>query len=337
MSAVDMLLNTTGYNGYSPGRHRKYHVVYHASSRYYYFPPTDPTNEHAVLFCVDNCTAPKRTAESIGRDAAAVEEARSSGGSLAYPTAQSKRSGIKGHSLLLAPSEARRLAYAQLSHLWSIGPSAAPYDVMHLLLQIVAPHLWRLFAGIISVEGEADEYYMMPKSRVALFGREIASARRAVPRAQASLRNIDLHHRSYEAVDWMYWLLSSAEVLLVGRIPDLHDDFFMSLCRACRLLLRPAGLTPTELTAVDTDVKRLVRGYYASIYRGRWERLPLCRSVIPALLDIVENMRACGPEWVSWRFPAERKIGELGGVIHSRSKPGESLSTAANGGTRRSW
>jgi len=130
---------------------------------------------------------------------------------------------------------------------------------MHLLLQIVAPHLWRLFAGLIPVEGEADEYYMMPKSRVALIRREIASARRAVPRVQAcSLRNIDLHHRSYEAVDWMYWLLSSAEVLLVGRIPDLHYDFFMSLCRACRLLLRPAGLTPTELTAVDTDVKRFV-------------------------------------------------------------------------------
>jgi len=331
MSAIDKLLNTTGYNDYSPGRHREYHGFYHAPSRHYYFPPTDPTNEHAVLFCVDNCTAPKRTAESIGRDAAAVEEARSSGRSLVYQTALSKNSGIKGHSPLFTPSEAMRLAYPHLSHLWSIGPAAAPWDVMHLLLQNVAPHLWRLFAGLVPVEGEADEDYVMPKSRVALIGREIAIARRTVPRAQArSLRNIDLYHRSYKAVDWMYWLLSSAEVILVGRIPDLHYDLFMSLCRACRLLLRPAGLTPAELTAVDRDLKRFIRGYYASIYRGRWERLPLCRFVIAALLDIVENMRACGPAWVSWQFPAERKIGELGGLIPSRSKTGESLSTAVH-------
>jgi len=132
MSAMDKLLKNTGYNGYSPGRHREYHGVYHAPSRHYYLPPTDPTNEHIVLFRVDNCTAPKRTAESIGRDAAAVEEARSSGRSLAYQNGLSKKSGIKGHSLLFAPSEAMRLDYPHLSHLWSIGPAAAPYDVMHL-------------------------------------------------------------------------------------------------------------------------------------------------------------------------------------------------------------
>jgi len=46
-----------------------------------------------------------------------------------------------------------RLAYPHLSHLWSIGPAAAPWDVMHLLLQNVAPHLRRLFAGLVPVEG----------------------------------------------------------------------------------------------------------------------------------------------------------------------------------------
>jgi len=47
--------------------------------------------------------------------------------------------------------------------------------------------------GLTGREGEADEDYVMPKSRVALIGREIAIARRTVPRAQArSLRNIDL-------------------------------------------------------------------------------------------------------------------------------------------------
>jgi len=88
-------------------------------------------------------------------------------------------------------------------------------------------------------------------------------------------------------VDWMYWLFSSAEVLPVGRIPDLYNDIFLSSCKACRLPMRPTGLTPAELAAVDTDLKTFVWGWLDSIYRGTWQRLPLCRSVMAAILDIV--------------------------------------------------
>jgi len=327
--AIEKLLNFSGHNDFSLGRNREYHGYYHAPSKQTFFHPTDPTDPSAVRFYVDNCTVPRRTADSISRDASVVEEAKSTGRSLAYQHALSKKSGVKGHSLLFAPSEAMRRMYPHLVHFWSIIPAAAPYNIMHLLLQNVAPHPWRLFAGLVPVAGEAEEDYVMPKACVAIIGREIACARRTVPRARArALRNNYLHHRSYKAADWMYWLHSSAEVLLVGRNPEFSYDIFMSLCRACRLLMRPTGLTPAELAAVDADLKHFVRGYYASIYRGTWERLPLCWSVIAAILDIVENVRACWPAWVSWQFPTERKIGELGTLIHSRSKPSENLSVS---------
>ena len=61
------------------------------------------------------------------------------------------------------------------------------------------------------------------------------------------------------------------------------------------------------------------------MYRGTYARLPLCRSVITTVLDIVPNMRACGPAWVSWKFPAEQKIGELGPLIDSHSSPSANL------------
>ena len=61
--------------------------------------------------------------------------------------------------------------------------------------------------------------------------------------------------------------------------------------------------------------------YYTHVYGGTYERVPLCRSIITAVLDIVPSMHACGPASASWQFPAERKFGELGTLIHSHSHP----------------
>jgi len=328
MSAFDILLNATGYNGYSPSRARAFHGVYHAASNHHYFPPVDPTNGD-VLFAFGECTVPRRSAESFQRDADAIEEARATGRSVANQTGLSKKSGIKGHSLFFAPSDEMRAAYPLLTHLWSFGPAAAPYDVMHLLMQNVAPLLWRLFAGKVPVGGAADEDYVIPAATVVLIGRQMAAARRTVPMVEArSLRNIDLKYRSFKAVDWMYWLVSTAEVQLAGRIPELYYEMLMALCKTCRVLFRPRGISPPELITVEARLKRFVHLYYTNVYRGTYDRLPLCRSVIAAVLDIVPSMRACGPAWASWKFPAERKIGELGTLFHSHSHPSANLTGA---------
>jgi len=106
-----------------------------------------------------------------------------------------------------------RLAYPRLTHMWRMGPAAAPYDVMHLLMQNVAPLLWNIFAGKVPVKGAANEDYVMSAATVARIGREIVAARRTVPIILArSLRNIDLQFLSFEATDWMHWLLSTAAI-----------------------------------------------------------------------------------------------------------------------------
>jgi len=186
--------------------------------------------------------------------------------------------------------------------------------------------MWRLFAGLKLVNKNNDEAYIIPKSTVALMGRELRAARPTVPLAQArSLRNIDVHHKSFKAIDWMHFVLCTGEVLLAGRIPGEFYDIFMALCRACRLLFRPRGVSETEIMAIDKDIKYFVTNYYAKIYRGSIERLPLCLSTIATLLDVIPLLRACGPAWVFWQFPMERKIGALGKLIRSHSKPHASL------------
>jgi len=119
----------------------------------------------------------------------------------------------------------------------------------------------------------------------------------------------------------MHFILCSGEVLLAGRISGAFYDIFMAFCRACRLLFRPTGATKVQTEAIDKDLKYFVANYFDKIYRGTAERLPLCLSTIATLLDIVPLLWACGPAWVVWQFPMERKIGTLGKLIRSASKP----------------
>jgi len=68
-----------------------------------------------------------------------------------------------------------------------------------------------------------------------------------------------------------------------------------------------------------------VTNYYDKVYRGSAKRIPLCLSTISSLLYIVPLLRACGPAWVVWQFPMERKIGALGKLIRSSSRPRATL------------
>jgi len=236
--AGDNLYQCTGASSYFYDRLRLLQGVYVAESCHVYFPPTDPSNCN-VLLKVLNCTAPRRRSESIAASAAEIENARASGKSVAYQTRMQQTSGVKGCSLFLAPSPAIRDAYPYLKDLWDMGPTAAPYVTMHLVLLNVVPHLWRLFAGLKLVNKKKDEDYILPNAIVARVGTELRGARWTVPMAQErSLRNIDVHQERVKAVDWMHFILCSGEVLLAGRIPRDNFDIFMALSRACRLLFR---------------------------------------------------------------------------------------------------
>jgi len=41
---------------------------------------------------------------------------------------------VKGYSLFFAPSAEMHTDYPHLKHLWTMGPSTAPHDTMHLVL-----------------------------------------------------------------------------------------------------------------------------------------------------------------------------------------------------------
>ena len=132
------------------------------ASSHIYFPPTDPLNGD-VLFKVLSCTTPRRTAASIAASAAEIENSRVEGKSVACQQRMQQRSRVEGYSLFFAPNPAARDAYPHLKDLWDMGPTAAPYDTLHLVLLNVVPHLWRLSAGLKLVNKKKNQDYILPR------------------------------------------------------------------------------------------------------------------------------------------------------------------------------
>lgn len=198
MPAGDKIANATGHNGYQPNRFRIFSGVYYKSHTYY--PPVNPrTNQ--VLFAVDNCPAPRRTAASVAAQVNLVERARRNGRPQNHVKELSKRTGFKGCSLFLSPSLEQRAKYPALKYLWDVGCSLMPYDCMHLLLLNVAPLLSVIFSGQLGGPAGFSNLALLP-AVVADIGAELRNARATVPCCQArSLRNLAISFRSYKAVD----------------------------------------------------------------------------------------------------------------------------------------
>jgi len=126
---------------------------------------------------------------------------------------------------------------------------------MHLLLLNVVPFLWQLFSGQVLINGTADDYVLSPVYRTAI-DKELERARDTASLSQARpLRNIDTRFRSYKDVERMAFVLFLWEAVLVDRLPEPYFQMFMAHFRACRVFLRPRGLTSDELTAVDADLR----------------------------------------------------------------------------------
>jgi len=116
-------------------------------------------------------------------------------------------------------------------------------------------------------------------------------------------------------------MFSSGEVVLARRVPTAFYNIFLALSRAHRLLFWPRNVTQTEIEDIDGDIKYFVSNFYAEIYRGTAEGLPLCLSTIAYPLEEVPPIWACGPAWVVWQFAIERKNEALRKLNGSVSRP----------------
>jgi len=237
ISAVDKIINAKGHNGRTPDPNREFHGVQFDNNKYQ-VPPRHPTSQ-ATLFNIRGNQA-RRTPTSVATDVRTVEQARAGSGLRSAVEELQKNCGFKGYSILCSQMQAHKARYPHLKCLEMLGSNIAPYGVMHRLFCNVVPFLCELFSGVWRVPGAAQDDFVMSAAASDAAGKELRVTRSTVPRIQApSLRDVKVHHKTYKATDWMYFILSTGEAILHGRLPDVYFESFMSLCHACRLLIRP--------------------------------------------------------------------------------------------------
>lgn len=326
MPAGNKLLSTTGSNGMTPNRFRDFHGVLHVTTHFY--PPVHPTSG-AGLFSVSRPSDDRWSSANFFADAVKVERTRAGSGPRYAVDDMVKNCGIKGYSLLVCPSPDDQSRYPHVKYLQQIGPDITPYDTMHLILSNVVPKMWHLVTAVWTAPGSADGDYLLGPDVLSSIGRELRLSRSTIPSSQArSLRNIKVHHKSFKAADWMYFILRVAEAVFAGRLLEHYLTMITSMSKACRLIFRPSSLSKSDITVARGHFRNFCTAFYGHVYAGRFDRLPFCRLPFATLLDVTSNILSCGPAGASWQFPVERAIGTLAPMIGSSSKPHESLTSA---------
>lgn len=75
----------------------------------------------------------------------------------------------------------------------------------------------------------------------------------------------------------------------------------------------------------NKDLSNLTDWMVRIYYQYNEDRLPACPYMIHALLHIVEDVRNCGPVWLSWSFVMERSCGIMQLSVKSKLHPWGSL------------
>jgi len=325
------LLKAVGSNSECAGRFRFFAFV-RLKRRYCYAPnaPDDPLPYKRPCCDGQGDTTPRGTSKSINAGVFKVESSRAAGQSKATVSTFAQKEGSMGFSLFFRPSPADKTHYPALKYLWGLEPDLVPYDPTYLFLCIIVTRLWQLFTGRSKNLGE-DRPCLIPKTVCEAIGRDIKAGRPSVPLRQArSLHDIYKHVGFCKAFGWRYFLLSVGEVVLADRFPEQFFKMFMFLCHGGSLLFKPSALTEDELMAAEKLLKLFFRARYTHVYAGKVERLRLCRQTIVALLDVLSNLRSCGPARSFWQFPAERLVGMLTRLIRSRRFRYTALTTAVS-------
>jgi len=140
-----------GSNGRQPSRFQDFHGVWVEGSNHHDFPDKDPSDRPASpakLFEKKYYNKNRRTASSRTEAVNIIEAARLQTRSKICVERLMQVSGYKGYFFMTCPSPVDRAPYPHMRYIRDIGPSSAPYDVMHLVLQNNVSNLWRLFSGV---------------------------------------------------------------------------------------------------------------------------------------------------------------------------------------------
>jgi len=230
-----------------------------------------------------------------------------------------KWTGISRSSILL---ELRSLHF----------PRSFPADIMHLVLQNIAPTLYKLWSRTkLPMDDRTNsnftrESYHLDDASIAEVSAALVEARENIPTYLSHTpRRIDRHHNGYKAAEWEAWVKLFGIPLLDQRLDDSCVDNFR-LLSCIYLLSTQFSLKHSDVDILDDLVIRFVRSYEELYYGHNPQRVSVCSVNIHYLLHLPSYIRDCGPARYWWQFPMERFCGILKPKARSKSQLNYSVS-----------
>lgn len=203
---------------------------------------------------------------------------------------------MKGYSLLICLSPEDRVRNPHMKYRERIGPDIAPHDSMHLLPCNIVQRMCEFVSAAWTAPGSAHDDYVLSFENTVKVGEEMRLAQGTVPTAQArSLRNIQVLYKHFETVDRMFFIQSTAEVAVAGRLRDKYFNMNVWLSKACHVIIQTAPLSRVDRIGARGHFRDFFSAFYSKINAGSFDRLSLGNFSFATLPELVANIMLCGP------------------------------------------
>ena len=222
-------------------------------------------------------------------------------------------------------------------------PRSFPGDIMHCVLQNIAPLLFQLWnrtklaidnknatttSSTVHQDRPGLPSYHLEKSDLDSIGDALVQSRATIPLSLGHApRRIDNHYKGFKAAEWKAWLIHYGPPLLWKHLHETYLANFRDLGIFYRLATTPV-MSRSEIPRIAAIARKFVSTYEKIYYRGQQERLPVCTINIHSILHFADWITDFGPACYFWQFPMERFCGIIKPMARSKSKLGTSI---ANG------
>nr|GAT43162.1 predicted protein [Mycena chlorophos] len=299
MVAAHKALNTKGQNGKCPCRACEIlatlcRAAFSQLKQSHYYSPLAKPEVDDVVRRLDPTKIKKRSEKSFRRAIGKLNAAAAAGDE-AYRKVLASHYGINGEQIL------RRVESL-------LRPMAYPHDLMHLFFENIIPNLIKLWSGKFATVDTRNTAYFLSERIWALIWRETSDAVATIPSAFS--RSLAGAPERFNAEAWCFWFLYLAPALLRNRLPDAHYQHMCKLGDIIKFCLQ-WSIRRDDLDWFEGLCIEWVQEYEELYYGYSEENMPVCTLTIHAVLHVADDIRFCGPGWVTWTFFVERFCGFL--------------------------
>ena len=196
-----------------------------------------------------------------------------------------------------------------------------PVDIMHLLLENIAPFIVSIWLGDTDTGGE--HCYLSSSNVLRAVDHILNASGSGIMDEFRRPRGLSVRGL-WKADEWRTFIEITSLVSLSGFLPIEILNGWKVFVDLCDLAFRPE-LSEFDIERLSILCVKFFRHFSETYYCGKEDRIHLMRYTIHLILHIPDSTLFCGPLVCVSQFPEERQIGLMKASTHARNRYAESV------------